>query len=151
MKPWIKWVIVTVVFAVMGLLVGPWLWPRSAMIQPTPFQFPFYAFLVVLEGVLFGFAIAFALFGYSLLRKTSERRVMPAFVATVWLMVSWLPHDLLHAHIGMDLGKLLGIEYGFHLTLMIASVVVAHYLYGIIRQGAKQKDFDVKRGGFDVW
>jgi hypothetical protein len=47
------------------------------------------------------------------------------FVAIGWLLVNWLPHDSLHNHIGPSLDKLLAVEYGFHVTLMIAGMIVA--------------------------
>jgi hypothetical protein len=50
-------------------------------------------------------------------------------------MVSWWPHDYLHIHNGNDLQGLLYIEYGFHLTLMLAGIVLAYSLLTMLRPG----------------
>ena len=58
-------------------------------------------------------------------RRVANR---PSFAIT-WMLVSWWPHDNLHAHIGVNSADLLGVEYGFHLTLMIAALTTALYAY----------------------
>lgn len=52
-------------------------------------------------------------------------RVKLAYLSLSWLLISWWPHDNLHLHNGMNLQGLLYIEYGFHLTLIIASLILA--------------------------
>jgi hypothetical protein len=39
----------------------------------------------------------------------------------------------MHTHNGMDLQGLLYIEYGFHLTLMVAGLVLAYALLTLLR------------------
>ena len=48
-------------------------------------------------------------------------------------MVSWWPHDNLHLHNGMDLQGLPFIEYGFHVTLIIAAFVLAYSLLTLLK------------------
>ena len=47
--------------------------------------------------------------------------------------VSWWPHDNMHIHNGNDLQGLLYIEYGFHVTLMAAGLVLAYSLLTMLR------------------
>jgi hypothetical protein len=43
-----------------------------------------------------------------------------AYLSLAWVLGNWWAHDSLHIHHGLNLVPLLGIEYGFHVTLMIA-------------------------------
>ncbi|HEV8224498.1 MAG TPA: hypothetical protein VGP74_04510, partial [Rubrobacteraceae bacterium] len=52
-----------------------------------------------------------------------------------WFLVSWWPHDNLHIHNGEDLQGLLYIEYGFHVTLMLAGIVLAYSLLTMLKPG----------------
>ena len=60
-------------------------------------------------------------------------RTWAAYLAIGWLLVSWWPHDNMHIHNGNDLQGLLYIEYGFHVTLMIAGLVLAYSLLTKLR------------------
>ena len=57
-----------------------------------------------------------------------------AHLSIAWLLSNWWPHDSLHIHNGLNLGGLLGIEYGFHITLMIAGLIVAYFFLTLLRQ-----------------
>jgi len=58
---------------------------------------------------------------------------LPAYLAIGWYLVNWWPHDNLHLVNGVYLWGLLGIEYGFHFTLMVAAGVLAFFFYRVIR------------------
>ena len=58
------------------------------------------------------------------------------FLSIGWLMVSWWPHDNLHMHTGIDLQKLLYIEYGFHVTLMVCAIVLAYCFLSLVNRGS---------------
>ena len=47
----------------------------------------------------------------------------------------WWPHDNLHLHNGMDMQGLLFIEYGFHVTLIIAAGALAFSLLTMLKPG----------------
>ena len=49
------------------------------------------------------------------------------------LLGGW-PHDSLHMHIGENLGSLLAVEYSFHITLIIAGVILGAFLLTLLRQ-----------------
>ncbi len=47
------------------------------------------------------------------------------FISIAWFLISWWPHDKLHAF-NKTLEGLLFIEYGFHLTLLIGGCILAY-------------------------
>jgi hypothetical protein len=51
-----------------------------------------------------------------------------------WVLVSWWLHDSLHMIVGWETGALLAVEYGFHVTLMIAGLVVAYFFVDALRR-----------------
>ena len=114
--------------------------------EPTAGQFPFFLFLAVFEALTFGLGISFLLFGFVPLRRAlggSSWRTWAAYLAIGWFLVSWWPHDNMHIHNGDDLQGLLYIEYGFHVTLMVAGLVLAYSLLTLLRAG----DAGVRTGG----
>mgnify|MGYP000870974538 CR=1 FL=1 len=58
-----------------------------------------------------------------------------AFHAAIHSAFNWWPHDSLHIHIGMDLGGLLALEYVFHITLMVAGIILARFFLAMMRRG----------------
>lgn len=80
----------------------------------------------LLEGLGLGAGIGLLIFGRRFLRAAAPSvPVLPALLATAWYLVNWWPHDNLHLVNGANLWGLLGIEYLFHLTLMVAAGVLA--------------------------
>jgi hypothetical protein len=134
MKTWMKVLIVTVLVAVPAFLAEPngplgsfWA-PHPEGPVPTDAQLPLFMLMGVLEAVTFGTAIAFLLFGYPLVEaigSASRSLAHAAQVSIAWLLGNWWAHDSLHMHVGDNTGALLAIEYGFHVTLMIAGAVLA--------------------------
>ena len=139
MKPWVKVFLVTALFAVPAMALGPVLWPPAeGGPEPTAAQIPFFILLAAFEALAFGLGISFLLFGFSpLLRLAggSKTKATLMYVSIGWFLVSWWPHDNLHGHIGEDMQGLLYIEYGFHVTLIIAAVVLAFSLLTMLRPG----------------
>jgi hypothetical protein len=62
-----------------------------------------------------------------------------AHFSIAWLVFSWWPEDSLHLHVGYNLGRLLAIEYAFHITLMIARVIVADFCLMLVRQASAKE------------
>jgi hypothetical protein len=136
-------IILTLVLAVIAFMANPngplgtfWRPPMDSM-QPTSLQFPFFVILNIFEAIIFGLGVSFLIFGYPLVSAISDGSkalTRAAFVSIAWLLVSWWPHDSMHAHNGMNLGGLLRIEYIFHFTLMVAGIILAYFFLTIIRQ-----------------
>lgn len=144
MKLKTKIILITIALALPALMLGRIIWPDAAMLeQPTSGEIPFYAFLAAVEAALFGGGMALLIFGMPrVLRVPKEQRrsTLLAFISLVWLLVSWWPHDNLHRHIGMDPLRLLYIEYGFHLTLIVASLFLVSFFWSSIKRELKGKE-----------
>lgn len=139
MKIWIKVLIVTVVVAVAAMMLGPVLWPPAeGGPEPTSGQLPFFIFVAAVSSIVLGLGVSFLIFGLPLVRRFatgSELRTWAMYLAIGWWMVSWWPHDNLHIHVGNDMQQLLYIEYGFHVTLIVAAVIVAYGFLQFLREG----------------
>jgi len=130
MKEWIKYLLITLIFGGISFVLGPILWTSAPELIPSPAQLPYFMLLSAVEALFFGFGIAFLLFGWPIMKKISNpanKTTAIAFIALCWLAISWWSHDNLHRHNGMDLTGLLFIEYGFHLTLIIATLILMIY------------------------
>ncbi len=144
-RAWTPWIATVAVVAVIAFLASPsgplgGFWrPAADMPMPTAGQLPLLILLNLIEVLIFGLGIAFALFGYRLLRSArvaSRSLVLATYISIVWLLVGWWPHDSLHIANGMAMNGLIAIEYGFHVTNMIAGGVVAAFFLAVLRQRA---------------
>jgi hypothetical protein len=70
----------------------------------------------LVENAAFGAGLAVLLLGrgWFAARAASPARATAAWLATVWLLASWMPHAALHMHIGLRPGPLLPVEWIFH-------------------------------------
>lgn len=136
---------VTLVLAVVALLATP-LGPLGGFWRPSPdipvstatgIQLLLFFVLNIAEALAFGLGISFLVFGYPMVRAISPASTgltRAAHFSIAWLLLNWWVHDSLHIHVGMALNGLLGMEYGFHITLMIAGVILASFFLTILRQ-----------------
>ena len=75
----------------------------------------------VLQGIAFGVGLAWLLFGRRLTNLPTS-----SYLAIGWLLVSWFPHGAFHQSISeINWAALAGLEYGFHLTMIVAAALVA--------------------------
>ena len=146
-RNWVKWLVVTLVLAVIAFLASPngplgGFWrPSADFPQPTDAQLPLFILLNVAEALAFGLGISFLIFGYPLVQTilpASNGLTLGAHLSIAWLLFSWWPHDSLHVANGLNLSGLLAIEYGFHVTLMVAGVILAYFFFTLVRQRAVQ-------------
>jgi len=137
--------VVTLVLAVIAFLASPngplgGFWrPSPDFPQPTDAQLPLFVLLNVAEVLAFGLGVAFLVFGYPVMQTiapASTRLTFWAFLSIAWLLFNWWPHDSLHVANGMNLNGLLGIEYVFHVTLMVAGAILAYFFFALVRQRA---------------
>jgi len=134
---------VTLVLAVVAVLANPngplggfWRPPADSP-TPTSAQLPLFILLNIAEGLVFGLGISFLVFGYPMVRAISPASIgltRATHLSISWLLGNWWLHDSLHIHNGLNLGGLLRIEYGFHITLMIAGLIVAYFFLTLLRQ-----------------
>ena len=120
-----RFIISTIIFALSSFLLSRVIWPDAAGAHmPSASLLPFFIFLAIVESLAFGI-------GMSLLIDYWEagKKDQFACLAIVWPLISWRPHDNLHRVIDeSNYVHLLFIEYGFHLTLIIAGFVLARYV-----------------------
>ena len=135
MKLWTKFLIITLVLGIPAFVLGPVIWHPSPDAKPTSGQLPFFIFLSLIEALLFGFGVAFIIYAWPWVKKASAKSNMAiaVFIAIAWLLVSWWPHDSLHIHNAMNMQGLLYIDYGFHITLIIASLILAYYFFSALK------------------
>ena len=146
-RNWIKWLVLTLVLAVIAFLASPngplgGVWrPSSDFPQPTDAQLPLFILLNVAESLAFGFGISFLIFGYPLMQTiltASKGLTLATHLSIAWLLLSWWPHDSLHVANGLNMNGLLVIEYVFHVTLMVAGAILVYYFLALVRQRAVQ-------------
>ncbi len=141
MKTWVKVALVTVILGVAAMALGPILWPiAEGGAQPTAGQLFFFIGLEAIQSLAFGLGGSFLLFGSSAVRRASPNSRLMAwamYLSIGWLLVSWWPHGHLHQVVGENLQALLYIEYGFHVTAIIAGLVLAYGFLLLLRQQSK--------------
>ncbi len=139
---WGKLIALTTVLAILAFLASPngplgGFWrPSPDEPMPTSAQLPFFIVLNLVEVVAFGFGVSLLVFGLPLVRAiapASQTLTRLAHISIAWLLLNWWVHDSLHIHNGMNLDGLLRIEYGFHVTLMLAGVILAYFFYTVLR------------------
>jgi hypothetical protein len=93
-----------------------------------------------LSAVAMGIGVAVLAFGANVLRalpahlQTKARIVQ---IALFWMMAPWLVHTGLHlTNVETDFGRLIAIEYGFHVTTygaaIVATVIIAQILHALV-------------------
>ena len=140
--PWGRVIGLTVVLAAVAFLTSPnaplgGFWrPGPDVPTPSAAQLPLFILLNIAEVLTFGLGVSFLLFGFPIVRAispASELLTRAAHLSIAWTLFNWWPHDSLHLHLGLDLNGLLAIEYGFHITLMIAGGIMAAFFITLLR------------------
>jgi len=130
----------TVVAAVVTFLLSRVIWPDLAgMPMPVGAQLPLLILVSALESIAFGVGLAFLVSLWPTMKGRGAWDWLTLLSAT-WLLVSWWPHDNLHRTTMMgDYWRLIGIEWAFHVTLILAGVIVASYIWkGFAMSGQKK-------------
>src|SRR5918993_4173093 len=84
-----------------------------------------------------GWGVSFLIFGLPLVRRVSADSKLRAWLMYLgfgWALVSWWPHGNLHMSNGDNMQRLLYIEYGFHVTLVISAAIVAYCFLSLLRE-----------------
>ena len=140
-----KVVLVTLVVGILAFLLAPnaplTIWPKPAelMPPPTPTEVNLFMLLGVFDALSLGLGIACLIFGWPLVEQVaapSRGRAVIIYVSTVWFLGNWWVHDALHIVNGMNPTGLLRIEYGFHVTLIIAGAALAYAFATMVKDGS---------------
>jgi hypothetical protein len=150
-ESWVKVLLVTVVLAVPAFLLGPVIWPPAeGSPEPTAAQLPYFLFLAAFQAITLGLGVSFLLFGMPVVRRISagsRLRMWAMDLSIGWVMVSWWPHTNLHIHNGENMQGLLYIEYGFHLTLQIAGIILAYCFLSLMGQRGEAAAVSARQAG----
>jgi hypothetical protein len=145
-----KFFLVALVFAIVAFLFGPMaplgslVWPPPVQLAsaPTGAQEGLLMLLGIITSAAFGIAIAFLTFGWPAVRSVMYPRrglAVGVFVSLVWVLGNWWLHDGLHLVTGLDPGGLVAIEYGFHVTLMMAGGTLVYAMIQMSRERLSQE------------
>jgi len=134
--------IVWIVVAFVSFLANPHgplgtFWAPSPMSpEPVGLQMPLFMILNVAESVALASSVVLALFYFpqKALANLTLKETRLAFAGLLWIMGNWWMHDALHIHIGMDLHRLLFVEYGFHITMMIAAAYIIKIIFKMLKK-----------------
>lgn len=130
MKTLTKFIIITFLIGALAFILGPVIWPSQPEgMEPTSGKLTLLTAFAALESLLFGFGIALLVVGraWILENDPSERNMTVfTFAALLWLLVSRWPYSNLHRVAADDIQKLFFIDYGFHLTTIIAALVLVY-------------------------
>ena len=135
-RPWVKVLVVTLLVTVPAFLLGPAIWHPVGM-EPSPGQMPFFMVVSLFEALALGLGVSFLIFGLPLVRRVSadsKLRAWLMYLGIGWALVSWWPHGNLHISNGDNMLRLLYIEYGFHVTLVISAAIVAYCFLSLLRE-----------------
>jgi hypothetical protein len=133
----------TVVISVAAFFTGPRIWPPGPDVPMPPANLlPGYIALSAIEALAFGFAVAFALYGWPAIRNLNLGEPWlnkASFVTLCWFMGNWWMHDNLHMHNGLNMHGLLFIEVAFHITMLACGVTLAVGILRIAKHAAVPK------------
>ncbi len=135
MKGWLKWSMVTLIVGTVAFGLTPF-WPISSTApRPTGAVLPLFVALSLVESLSFGLGVAFVIFGRPLVDRMggSPGLTTAAYVAIAFLLLNWWPHDNMHRMTNGDWSRVVLVEYGFHLPLMIAGAVLAWFFVSLAR------------------
>src|SRR5437764_14818930 len=91
-----RWQVALVVLpiGVVAFVLGRILWPDTpGVATPPPSVLPIFVAISALESLLFGFGVAFVVFGRRWLPADGSKLATASFVAIAWTLLSWWPHD----------------------------------------------------------
>jgi len=138
---------VTVAVGLGAFLAGPKIWPMGPDVPTPPANLlPGYIVLSAIEALAFGFAVAFAVFGWPAIRRLELGAPWLnkwLFVTLFWFTGNWWMHDNLHMHNGLNMHGLLFIEVAFHLTMLVCGVTLAISLVRVASRASARQPVSV--------
>ena len=147
---WGKWVVVTLVLGVLAFLASPnaplgGFWGPTAASPgagPSDTQRMLFMLIGAFQSLVFGWGVAFLIFGFPFAKDMAPAHqglARAAHLAIAWSLINWWPHGNFHITLGArSVGGLLAIEYGFHVTTIVAALVMACFFMTVMRQRATQ-------------
>ena len=118
------------------------------MPPPTPTEVNLFMLLGVFDALSLGLGVSCLIFGWPLIEQVatpSRGRTVIIYLSTVWFLGNWWVHDALHIVNGMNPTGLLWIEYGFHVTLIIAGAALAYAFATMVTDGSISRASGARR------
>ena len=141
MRTRLAFVAITVLGGVAAFLLTPTLFPTNPnVVPPGPELIPYFLILSIVESLFFGVGLAFLALGLPLMRRVariSGTSAWPPFLAIGYLTASWWPHLGMHGVAGMDMDKLILVDYGFHLPYILSAGVVAYFFFRTLQASVR--------------
>jgi hypothetical protein len=137
MKTSTKILLTTSSVALLSIPVGLALMPGDPHIVEhlSTLQVALFLGVSLAEGVGLGLAVSLLAYGLPMLRRLlpeSRGLAIASYASITWILGSWWLHDGLHRITPHDhLNQLLGIEYGFHVSLIGTGVVLARAFWKV--------------------
>lgn len=135
--------IIAVPASILGILLlptaplGQAIWPPAPGPAPTGGALVALAFAGIVSAIAFGAGIAFLVTGRRALAAAAPQSrglATMAYLSIAWGLVSWVPHAALHQSTAAgDFGRLVAIEYAFHLTLIAAAGILALFFVRVLQ------------------
>jgi hypothetical protein len=136
----VKVIATTLVLGIAAFMSSQAIWPSPpGGPMPTGAQLPMLILLSLIEALMFGLGIAFLAFGFptvSRMTKAVGVSTIPVFLSIAWQLVSWWPHSNFHRVAGGNFDVLIAIDYGFHLPLIISTLIIARFFIAALRRTA---------------
>lgn len=139
MRTMFKAALIVVASATFGLLFSPFgpigvlVWPEpNNAVVPTAMQGVLLLGYTLLGAIAMGLALAYLVLGWGYTKRTFAGRPRLAalvHVSVVWILGNFWVHDNLHIVNGLNIDGLIAIDYSFHSTIMLATLVT---MYGIV-------------------
>jgi hypothetical protein len=129
---------VVVIGTVLAFGSSQLLWPAPPGFTPPVSLLPFFVVLGLVESLAFGAGVAFLIFGFPLIARTgvNASAAWGGYLGIAWSLVNWWAHDGFHRVNGLRFTGLLGIEYGFHVTLILGGLLSVYFFLSVARSVA---------------
>ena len=136
-----KVIAVVVIGTVLAFGSSQLLWPAPPGFNPPASLLPFFVILGLVESLAFGAGVAFLIFGFPLVARTgvNPSAAWGGYLGIAWSLVNWWAHDGFHRVNGLKFAGLLGIEYGFHVTLILGGLLSVYFFLSVARAAGRNR------------
>jgi hypothetical protein len=127
----LRFVWVTLATAVIAFSLTFVIWPIPPQITLPPANLlPYFVFVIACECLSFGFGVAFLIYAFPQVRRLGGSRLTSwgGYLGIAWFALNWWPHESFHrTTLSTNFDKQIWIQFSFHLTLIVAAVLVARF------------------------
>jgi len=144
----LRFVWVTLATAVAAFSLTFVIWPIPPEITLPPANLlPYFVFVIGCECLSFGFGVAFLIYAFPLVRRLGGSRFTSwsGYLGIAWFALNWWPHESFHrTTLSTNFEKQIWIQFSFHLTLIVAAVLVARFFAEAARGLAEERPAEAR-------